>query len=91
MKLMEYDTGACHVQIEAVDYRRMLLNWAKTELLKEKMKAKLDQKYGKELDRIADMLVEVVSEEEKSKRELGRKKEDVRTKLQSFFEDLEVR
>ncbi|VVC03475.1 Uncharacterised protein [Candidatus Burarchaeum australiense] len=73
-----------------VDYREMLLNWAKAELLKEKVKAKLDKKYGKELDALADALVEVMGEEGEQKKELGKKKEDARKRLKSFIEDGEV-
>ncbi len=73
-----------------VDYREMLLNWAKAELLKEKVKAKLDKKYGKELEALADALVEVMGEEGAQKKEIAQKKESTRKKLRSFLEDGEV-
>ncbi|MDO8339193.1 MAG: hypothetical protein Q7T16_00890 [Candidatus Burarchaeum sp.] len=73
-----------------MDYREMLLNWAKTELLKEKVKAKLDKKYGKELEALADALVEVMGEEGAQKKEIAQKKESTRKKLKSFLEDGEV-
>jgi hypothetical protein len=85
--------GTLFVQVQgrgSIDYRKLLLNWAKTELLKEKVKAKLDKKYGKELEALADALVEVMSEEGAQKKEIGKKKEETRKKLKSFLEDGEV-
>ena len=84
--------GTLYVQIQGqgADYRKLLLNWAKTELLKEKVKAKLDKKYGKELEALADALVEVMSEEGAQKKEIAQKKESTRKKLKSFIEDGEV-
>jgi len=79
--------GSSYVQIETADYRRMLLGWAKAELLKEKVKAKLDKKYGKEIDGIAETLVEVMVKDQETRKEQTKKKDDVRNKLQSFFED----
>ena len=82
--------GMGHIPIEAIDYRKLLLKWAQAELLKEKVKAKLDKKYGKQLDEIAGTLVEVMVEEKQGIQQLAEKKEDVCSKLQLFFDNLEV-
>ena len=78
------------MEIEGIDYKKMLLRWAKVELLKEKVKARLDQKYGKELDEIAGMLVDVMVEEGEHREELAKKKEGVHGRLRSFFEGVDV-
>lgn len=50
----------------SVDYTRAIVAWAKIELLKEKVKARLNEKYGKQLDALADLVVEVVAERSQS-------------------------
>lgn len=44
------------------DYAHALAQWAKVELLKEKVKARINEKYGAQLDSLADLIVEVVTE-----------------------------
>jgi hypothetical protein len=44
------------------DYSAAIADWAKLELLKEKVKARIDAKYGPKLDRMADLIVEVIEE-----------------------------
>ena len=78
------------MEIESIDYKKMLLRWAKMELLKEKAKAPTDQRYGKELDEIASTLVDVMVEEGEHREELAKKKEGVHGRLRSFFEGVDV-
>ncbi len=44
----------------SVDHASRLAEWAKAELLKEKVKAKLDKRYGVKLDALADTIVDVL-------------------------------
>ncbi len=54
--------GACGPS----DYAQALATWAKVELLKEKVKARMDARHGKQLDALADLIVEVVAERSQS-------------------------
>ena len=65
-------------------YARMIARWAKVELLREKVKQRIDAKYGKKLDKIADLIVEVVVEEAKNATEAERKEAE----LEDSFENL---
>ncbi len=67
-----------------VDYAQAIESWAKIELLKEKVKARLDSQYGGKLDKLADLIVEVVVE--KSKNAGG--VEEKNSVLRSSWEDL---
>ena len=62
-----------------------LVKEAKYELLKEKMKKKLELSEGKKLDEMANLMVEAVMEKHKGKMEFMRKKEETRKKLESAF------
>lgn len=44
------------------DYAHALAQWAKVELLKEKVKARIEKTHGAQLDALADLIVEVVTE-----------------------------
>lgn len=48
------------------DYAHALAQWAKVELLKEKVKARINEKHGAQLDSLADLIVEVVTERSQS-------------------------
>lgn len=47
-----------------VSYSKSLTDWAKTEVLKDLVKAKVREKYGSKLEKIADNLVEIMFENE---------------------------
>lgn len=49
-----------------VSYSQSLANWAKTEVLKDLVKKKVKEKYGGKLEKLADDLVEILVESEKS-------------------------
>lgn len=59
------------------DYAKMIAHWAKMELLKEKVKLRMEKKHGKELDKLADLIIEVVEERAKSVDELEKKEEEL--------------
>jgi hypothetical protein len=65
------------------DYATGIARWAKVELLKEKVRQKLDAKYGSQIDKLADLIVEVVQEKTKSEDEFLEKQE----KLDDAFEE----
>jgi hypothetical protein len=58
---------------------------AKMELLKDKIKKKLEATEGKKLDEMADMLVGAHMEMRKARREFWRKKMEMKEKMMEFF------
>ena len=75
----------CSYESREVDYARTLAFWVKKEILKDKVKQRMETKYGKKLDKIADLIVEIVTEKAKNAKELGNKGEE----LKAAFGDLE--
>ena len=61
---MQYRT--CGIEYSERDYAEQVARWAKMELLKEKVKQRMDAKYGKQLDAVADLVVEMLEERAKS-------------------------
>ena len=66
-------------------YAHRLAQWAKVELLKEKVKHRLEAQYGKQLDKMADLIVEVVAEKAKNAADL----EEKEAKLADAWEEWE--
>lgn len=58
---------------------------AKKELLYEKIKAKMDQKYGDTLDKMADEIVNFAEEKKRMKRDLMKKKMEMRQRMLEFY------
>ncbi|MBI5226260.1 hypothetical protein HY994_03400 [Candidatus Micrarchaeota archaeon] len=75
----------CGNSCSSTDYARMLAHWAKMELLKEKVKARMDEKYGKQLDALADLIAEVVMDDAKTQDEAESRDE----KLETAFDQLD--
>ncbi|MGQ3684363.1 MAG: hypothetical protein ACUBOA_05015 [Candidatus Loosdrechtia sp.] len=55
------------------------------ELLKEKIKANLEAKEGKRLDRVADVLVDAMIEKYKKMKECRKEEDDLKKKLEEAF------
>jgi hypothetical protein len=64
-----------------------LVNEAKAELLREKIKKKLELVEGKKLDEIANMLVEAKMEMRKAKKEFWKKKMEMKEKMMEIFSE----
>jgi hypothetical protein len=60
---------------------------AKMELLKEKLKKKLEATHGKKLDKIADVLVEALLEKHKMDSDVCKKKSDLRERFESIINE----
>ena len=72
------------------EYDRMammmyLAKSAKMELIKEKVKKKLESAEGKKLDKIADLLIEAMAERRKSSIDSEKKMQSFREKLKVIF------
>ena len=64
-----------------------LVKMAKAELLKEKIKKKLESIEGKKLDEIADMFVESKRELRKARKEFWKKKMEMKEKMMEIFSE----
>ena len=68
------------------DYARALAQWAKMELLKEKVKQRIDAKHGAKLEKVADLIVELVEAEQNSEEQMWKKEEELREQFESIGE-----
>ena len=73
--------SGCASSCAEMDYAYALAKWAKVELLKEKVKQKLDAKYGPQLEKVADLIVEIMTERAKNERDFGQKQEELEEAL----------
>ena len=62
-----------------------LVKQAKIDLIYEKVKKKLDIVDGKKFDKIAELLVEAVTEIKKDKQTVEKKREELREKFEEIF------
>ncbi len=74
----------CATSCAEVDYAELLGRSAKFELLREKVKQRIDKQQGKKLDKIADLVVDAISQKAKTSEELEKKREQLR----NAFEEL---
>ncbi len=75
----------CEKGYDKMDMMMWLVHSAKTELIKEKMKKKLEANLGKKLDMAADLFVEAMMQEWKGKVENAKRKEELREKFEAIF------
>jgi len=84
----EHKSMYYHKRWEHGDHKKMLwclLKDAKEELLKEKIKQKLEEVEGKKLDEIAQILVEEKMEIMKIKKEFWKSKMNMKEKIKEVF------
>ena len=79
--------NCCEKGYDKIDMFMYLVHSAKMELVKEKMKKRLEAVKGKKLDQVAELFVEAVMEEWKGKAESEKRKEELREKFESIFKD----
>lgn len=82
--------GCSQSQCGAGEYDRMammmyLAKAAKMELIKKKIKEKLEVVEGKKLDKIADLLVEAITEYHQVKADIGKRKQGMKEKFEAIF------
>ena len=68
-----------------VDYAYALGHWAKKELLRQKVKERLEKQYGKKLDELADAIVDLMKERSKTEDEEAKLSETVDEKMEAVF------
>ena len=88
----EYEHDACNCGVEAQDryeimeQRLMQMTfWAHKAALFEKIKEKIGKEEGKNLDQLADLLIQGSKEEAQSSKESEKKQEELRKKLEQYF------
>lgn len=67
------------------DYAAMLADWARIELLKEKVKERMNAKYGEKLDKMADLIVDIISQEHESSEKFEDSREELYEEYESMF------
>jgi hypothetical protein len=86
----KYDHGDDGKGWEHGDHKAMmwhLVKEARAELLKEKIKKRLEAIEGKKLDEMAGMLIEARMEIKKAKREFWKKKMEMKEKMMEIFSE----
>ena len=69
------------MQYDKFDKMMWVAKEAKMELMKEKMKKKLESVHGKKLDKIADFIVEAMHQHKKAGKEMMKQIEESREKF----------
>ena len=77
----------CSGEYDKLDMFLYMAKGAKMELLKEKMKEKLEGAVGKKLDKVADLMVGSLMDHYKSEGDALNKKQELGEKLEKIFEE----
>ena len=77
----------CSEEYSKLDMFLYMAKGAKMELLKEKMKERLEAAVGKKLDKAADLIVEALLEQYKTEDDLSKKKQELSEKLDKIFSE----
>jgi hypothetical protein len=81
----------CDCHCDESDSKMMMLwhvgKFAKMELLKEKIKKRLEAAQGKKLDKMADFAVEAMNEYHKAKGDMSKKWQEMHEKFESIFKE----
>ncbi len=67
-----------------ISYARALANWAQVELLKEKVKARMEKHYGEKLEKVADLIVDIVAEKAKNEKEWQKSREELHEAMEKL-------
>jgi hypothetical protein len=87
------ESGGCDCECEGCGdddtggYIYMKMQMAKAELLHEKIKARLEAKYGKKFDRIADLIVEIEAKRMKANAESSKLEEELDEAFESLYSE----
>ena len=80
--------GCCgEGQYDKMDMFLYMAKSAKMELLKEKMKKRLEASHGKKLDKVADLIVEALLDHYKTEDEASKKRQELSEKLDKIFSE----
>ncbi len=80
------ESSCCEKSYDKTDMMMWLAHSAKMELIKEKMKKKLEAVKGKKLDQVADLFVDAMMEEYKDMAGAEKRKEELREKFEAIFD-----
>ncbi|HLC59832.1 MAG TPA: hypothetical protein VJJ52_00205 [Candidatus Nanoarchaeia archaeon] len=80
------ESNCCEKSYDKMGMMMWLAHSAKMELIKEKMKKKLEAAKGKKLDQVAELFVDAMMEKYKDEAESEKKKEELQQKFDAIFE-----
>src|SRR3989338_3009491 len=83
----ESECRCCEGEYSKLDMFLYMAKGAKIELLKEKMKKRLEAIHGKKLDKVADLIVEALIEQYKTEEDLSKKRQELNEKLDKIFSE----
>ena len=83
----ESDNGCCEREYSKLDMFLYMAKGAKMELLKEKMKKRLEASHGKKFDRVADLIVDALLEQYKTEDEASKKRQELSEQLDKIFSE----
>ena len=83
------NSGECcsEGQYDKVDMFIYMAKGAKMELLKEKMKKRIEASHGKKLDMVADLIVEALLDQYKTEDDASKKRQELSEKLDKIFSE----
>ncbi len=79
-------SSCCGKDYDKMDMMMWLAHSAKMELIKEKMKKRLESVKGKKLDQVAELFVNAMMDEYKDRAGTEKRKEELREKFESIFD-----
>ncbi len=89
MEENEQDACNCNMaqsRYEIMEQRLMQMTfWAHKAALFEKIKEKIEKEEGKNLEQLADLLIQSSKEESESSKESEKKHEELRKRLEQYF------
>lgn len=77
--------SCCEGEYDKLDMFLYMAKGAKMELLKEKMKKKLETTHGKKLEKVADLIVDALLEQYKTEEDSSRKRQELNEQLDKIF------
>ena len=77
----------CTQEYDKMDMMMYLAKTAKMDLIKEKIKKKLEAAHGKKLDKVADLLAEAMMECHKAEADNEKKHQEFRERLDAIFKE----
>ncbi len=85
---MECEGEQCERSSDGCDDRfmmaMMIVKRAKMELLKEKVKKKLEEVDGKRLDKVADLIVEVMLDQRKTHQDMEKRYDEMKDRFDAL-------
>lgn len=83
----ESECRCCEGEYSKLDMFLYMAKGAKMELLKEKIKKRLEASHGKKLDKVAELIVEALLEKYKSESDAYKRRQELNEQLDKIFSE----